>query len=236
MLAYVDTKNKLLKYINHENLKAGDQLPSENKLSEMLGISRLTLREAVNALKNEGVVYSVQGKGTFVACNTDQIADTLNNNLSVTEMIESSGYEAGVKFFKKELVRAEAEIAERLGVNEGANLIMCARIRTADGKPVVYSEDYLAPRLVEEFLAVTDENVSLYKFIENQAGIEMGLSIAEIVPVKADGELAKMLETKPDDVLQKFMITVNDVYGTPLVYAREYMRPDSFKFLIHRWR
>ncbi|MEA5001918.1 MAG: GntR family transcriptional regulator [Christensenella sp.] len=236
MLAYVDTKNKLFKYIKANKLKVGDKLPSENQLSELLGVSRLTLREAINALKNEGVVYSVQGKGTFVSCNMDQIADTLNNNLSVTEMIELSGYAAGVQSFKKELVRAEGEIADKLNVNEGTTLVMCARIRTADGRPVVFSEDYLAPRLVEDFLSVTDENVSLYKFIENQANIEMGLCIAEIVPIKAEGDIAKMLELNEGDVLLKFKMMVNDAYGTPLIYSNEYLRVDSFKFLIHRWR
>ena len=91
MLAYIATRQKLLKYIKTNNMKVGDRLPSENELSSMLGVSRLTLREAINTLKHVGVVYSVQGKGTFVSCNLDQISDTLNTNLGVTEMIEASG-------------------------------------------------------------------------------------------------------------------------------------------------
>ena len=236
MLAYVDTKNKLLKYIKKKNMSVGDKLPSETQLSELLGISRLTLREAVNVLKNEGVVYSVQGKGTYVSCNTDQIADTLNNNLGITEMIESSGYTPGVKSFKKELVFAEGVVAAKLGVHEGENLVMCARIRTADDKPVVYSQDFLSPRLVQDFLAVTDENVSLYTFVEEVAGIKMGLSVAEIEPAKADSNMAALLEIAEGDLLLKFTVTVYDTFGSPLMFAREYLKPDSFKFIIHRWR
>jgi GntR family transcriptional regulator len=88
-------------------MKSGDRLPSETELSEQLGVSRLTLREAINTLKHEGLVYSVQGKGTFVACNIEQISDTLNNNLGITEMIEASGYRPGVGNFEKKLVKAD---------------------------------------------------------------------------------------------------------------------------------
>jgi GntR family transcriptional regulator len=236
MLAYIATKHKLQKYIKTNNMKAGDRLPSENELSELLGVSRLTLREAINTLKHEGLVYSVQGKGTFVACNIDLISDTLNNNLGITEMIEVSGYRPGVSNFEKKLVKADKCVADYLNVVEGTDLLMCKRIRTADDKPVVLSQDFLSPKLSADFLAITDENVSLYSFLEETCGIKMGLSMAQIVPVIADEEMAEKLEMKIGQPLLKLKIVVNDAYGAPLIYAREYLKPDNFKFLIYRWR
>ena len=99
MLAYITTKEKVVSYIKKNKLDIGDKLPPESELCKILGISRLTLREAINALKNEGMINSIQGKGTFVSGNIDNIANTLNNNLGISEMILSSGHTPGCKSF-----------------------------------------------------------------------------------------------------------------------------------------
>jgi len=236
MLAYVSAKKKILQFIKTKNLQAGDQLPTELELSEQLDISRLTLREAMNALKSEGLIHSVQGKGTFVACNYDHIADSLNVNYSVTEMIEVAGYKPGVVMFEKKLITADACIAKQLNVQAGTDVLMCSRIRLADDVPVVYSRDYLAPRLATEFLGVTDETMSLYSFIEDTCGIKLGVCLTELIPTVADEALSKMLDVPVGAPLMKFRVNVNDAFGVPLVYASEYFRPDKFKFVVSRGR
>ena len=236
MLAYVSAKKKILQYIKSQKLAAGDRLPTELELSEQLDISRLTLREALNALKSDGVVHSVQGKGTFVACNFDHIADSLNVNSSVTEMIECAGYRPGVASFEKRLIKADSCIAKELNIKEGSDVLMCARIRLADGMPVVYSRDYLAPRLATPFLSMTDEEVSLYSFIEETCGIHLGVCLTELIPTVADEKLSGLLEVPVGSPLLKLRANVNDAFGDPLVYASEYFRPDKFKFIVSRGR
>ena len=142
MLAYITTKEQIISYIKKNNLKVGDRLPTENELSKILGISRLTLREAINALKNDGIINSIQGRGTFLSCNIENIANTLNNNLGISEMIIASGYKPGVNHFEKKLVKADRNIVNKIRVTEGTDLLVLKRIRTADDKPVVYSMDY----------------------------------------------------------------------------------------------
>ena len=235
-LAYVSTMQKLINYIKKNGMKAGDRLPSEMELSEILGVSRLTLREAVNALKHEGIVNSIQGKGTFVSCCIDSISNTINNNMGISEMIMASGYQPGVSHFEKKLVRADKNVAEKLRITEGADVLVLKRIRTADDKPVVYSMDYMAPSLSAEFLAITDENVSLYEFIEDVCAVKLGMGLAEIIPCLAEPWLAEMLDIKTGDPVLMIKQTVHDIQGTPLLYAEEYLRPDSFKFIINRRR
>jgi len=162
MLAHVEKKEKIIDFIRKNKLEVGDRFPAESEFSKILGISRLTLREAINALKNEGLINSIQGKGTFLSNNIDNIANTLNNNLGISEMIISSGYKPGVSHFEKKLVKADKDIAKKIRVDEGADLLMLKRIRTADDKPVVYSMDYLAPKVSAQFLGITDENMSIY--------------------------------------------------------------------------
>lgn len=236
MPAYMNASKRVLQYIEEKKLKQGDRLPTETELAQILHISRLTLREAMNVLKQEGMIYSIQGKGTFVSCSYDYIADSLNMNDSITEMIEASGCTCTTSLFEKKIVKADGAAAKELGVCENTDVLMCERIRLADGIPVVFSIDFLAPKLASDFLGVTDENISLYNFIEKTCGIGIGQCITEIVPVTAEGELAKKLIVAQGTPLLKFIVSVKDLYGQPIIYAVEYLRADKFKFIINRRR
>jgi DNA-binding GntR family transcriptional regulator len=234
MLMSETTRVNIRSYIRDNKFAVGDRIPSEQELSEKLGVSRLTVREAISALRNEGIVHSVQGKGTFVTCELGMMEDLLNKNQSITEMVESGGYKSGVKVSKREIVQADAVLAKKLNINEGENIILYKRIRTANEKPVVYSEDYLAPSIVQAFLSMTDDNESLYRFIEEKVGIVIGIANTEILPAKANAELAEYLKMKEGDLLMEFRALVRDVQGNPIIYADEYLKPDSFKFMLNR--
>lgn len=236
MLAYISTKEKIISYIKKNKLNVGDRLPSENELSNLLGISRLTLREAINALKNEGIINSVQGRGTFLSGSIDNIANTLNNNLGISEMIIASGYEPGVMHFEKELVKAEGDVTVKLNIGEGTDVLVLKRIRTADGKPVVYSKDYFSPKLSAHFLGILDENLSIYEYLETKCNINIGSGMAEILPVTAEEWLAEWLGIKKGEPVLLIKQVVTDVNGELLIYAEEYLRADCFKLLINRRR
>ncbi|MCI8550617.1 MAG: GntR family transcriptional regulator [Lachnospiraceae bacterium] len=236
MHAYKDSSKRLLQYITENKMKRGDRFPAETELAEILGISRLTLREAMNALKQEGVISAIQGKGTFVTFDYHYMANFLNLNKSVTEMIEDNGYTCSTSLFQKKLVKAGEDVAEGLDISEDSDVLVCERIRLADDIPVVYSLDYLAPQLASHFLQITDAEVSLYNFVEEKCGIEIGQCMTEIVPVAADEELAGKLEVPLYTPLLKFKVRVQDMYCTPIIYAEECLRTDKFKFIANRRR
>lgn len=217
-------------------MKRGDRFPAETELAEILGISRLTLREAMNALKQEGVISAIQGKGTFVSFDYHYIPNFLNLNKSVTEMIVDNGYTCSTSLFQKKLVKAGQDAAEGLDIPEGSDVLVCERIRLADGVPVVYSFDHLGAQLASHFLEITDMEFSLYNFVEEKCGIEIGLCMTEILPVAADENLAEKLEVSLHTPLLKFKVRVQDVYCNPLIYAEEYLRADKFKFIANRRR
>lgn len=234
---YADTRENILRYIQQNKLMVGDKLPVEMQLSADLGIGRLTLREALNALKEDGIVYSVQGKGTFIAVDiNDHISNSLNYNLSVTEMIEYAGHTAGVLDFKKNLCVADSHLAKMLRVEEGSDILVCSRVRTADGKRVVYSVDYLAPSVTAAFLQLKDNNVSLYKFFEDSCGITVGNGTAELEPIVCDAFLAGVFSYQQGGPLMLLKQLVCSMQGEPLLWSTEYLRPDCFHFFINRKR
>lgn len=236
MANYKDACQSIRDYIEEKQLKAGEKLPSEAELSKMLGVSRLTLREALNSLKTEGRVYAIQGKGTFVSCEMDNIENVMNYNLGVTEMIRANGHVPGTASFQKILAQADRQIADRLGVREGMDVLVCSRVRLADDMPVAFTTDYMSNRIAQEFLGNMDENISIYDFIEKKCGISIGVCRTEMIPAKADKKLAELLNIPKETLLMKFKLILNDVFGEPLVYAEEYFRADAFNFVVLRTR
>lgn len=236
MASYLSIKKSLFDYVKENDLKVGDKFPTEMEFAEMLGVGRLTLREALKVLSEEGLVYTVHGIGTFISGNFESINDTIDINLGITEMIIAAGFKPGVKFFEKNLVKASSEVALALKIPEGSDVLVCKRVRTAEGKPVVYSIDYFSPTLVTAFLTTNDENISIYKFMEEDIGIKIGNSAAEIIPVACSEEISKKLEYdvgKPVIMLKQF---TTDIKGSPLLFTEEYFRPDRFKISLNRRR
>lgn len=234
MLAYVNAKALILDYIRQNKLKRGDRLPTEADLSKQLEIGRMSLREGLNALKNEGIILSVQGSGTFVACDLEHIADALNVNCSVTDMIKGGGHKPGCCYFSKEIIKADARVASALHIVEGPDVPVCTRIRTADDVPVVFMRDYFAPALAPLFLEFNENVLSLYEYIEQHSSYKVGASMTEIMPCAADAEQAKALSVPQGTLLLEMINIVNDVYGTPIIFAQEYFLADRFKFIITR--
>ena len=128
--------------------RPGSQLPTEAELCAMLGVSRTVVREALRVLEDDGLVARRHGVGTFV--RNQPIVKNLNFNFGITEMIESAGLKSGTSFlaFRKEA--ADEEKVKQLKVALGTPLITVERVRTADGRPVVYSFDTLTEALFQK--------------------------------------------------------------------------------------
>ena len=236
MSTYLTIKKSLVDYIRVKDLKVGDKLPPESDLAGWLNVSRLTLREALKVFREEGLIYTVHGIGTFLSSDFGQINDTLDMNLGITEMITSAGYKPGVKFFEKKLVKADMNLVKSLNVSKGSDILVCKRVRTADNKPVVYSIDYFSPSLVNTFLSSNEENISIYGFIEETLKIKIGNSLAEITPICCTTDLAKKLEYEEGKPILVIQQVIYDQKGNPLIYSKGYFRPDCFKISINRRR
>ncbi len=236
MIDYLLIKKFLAGYIKSQNLKVGDKLPPEYIITDKLNISRLTLREAFRVYREEGLIYTVQGIGTFIAADFDKITGTLDLNLSITKMISIAGFKPGVKFFERDLVKADKDVSNHLNVPEGLDILVCKRVRTADENPVIYSIDYFAPAITSLFLSVVDESVSIYNYIEENYDLKIGNSLAEIIPINCDSELAKKLNYYEGSPLLKLKQVIYDQKKSKLIYGIEYFRPDYFKLAINRRR
>lgn len=153
---------------------AGSQIPNEDRLCEMLGISRITLRHALRNLEEIGLLRREHGRGTFVRSAT--VVAGVRGLTSFTEEMRSLGLQTSSVLLDAQILAASPEIAEALQVAEGSSIVRLRRIRLGNGRPVGIQTSHLPAALTEGLIEVAAGLTSLYDWLRDHAGI---------VPVKA---------------------------------------------------
>ena len=225
---------ELRQAITEGTFRPGSQLPTEAELCEMLGVSRTVVREALRVLEDDGLVTRRHGVGTFV--RNHPILKNLNFNFGITEMIESAGLKAGTSHLAVLKETADEEKSQQLRVPLGTPLTTVERVRTADGRPVVFSIDTLTDTLIEraQFDPERLRTESIYKLLQNSLGQAVEYGIARLLPVTAPEHVAEKLQLPRNAITLYIVQTDYSATDEPLVYSCEYHLPDAFDFLV--WR
>ena len=210
---------------------AGDRLPNEDELGARFEVSRATIREAVRGLVEAGYLVRRHGTGTFVTA-LPRHRHTLNANLSYTAMIRQAGLEPGRKLLLRLVRAATGDEVSALALTPADTVLFVERIRTADGRPVVYSTDRIPTALLGEAVAGVADG-SLYELLETaHAGVRSAL--AKLRPVVADTRLARLLEVHVGDPLQRIEQVDFDELGRPVMLSSEWHVPDVFELSVNR--
>ncbi len=215
--------------------RPGSRLPSEAELAEQLSVSRPTLRESLRLLEERGMIRRRHGRGTFV--RERPIQKELNRNFGITSMILAAGYKPGAKNGAMVDIKADKELAQRLGLELGDPVWQIERVRLADERPVVFSVDSIPAQLVaREDLdqLVSDGDQSLYSLLHRLRGIVVSRGEAELVPCKATTELRARLDVKPGTPLLCIRQVDFDQHGRAVVYSVEYHVADWVLFSVER--
>lgn len=213
------------------------QLPAEVELASSLGVSRTTVREALLQLEQEGLVIRRHGHGTFIRQNAI-LRGSLNANLSTTDVIRSHGMEPGTTHAQLRRDVATGEDAARLDVAPGSEVIVLERVRTADGRPVIFTVDNIPAQLFDDAgvdeQRLLDPGLSLYQLYADALGRSVTDARAFIGVTRADEALAERLDTTPGEPLLRVEQVDLDAEGIPVLLSFEYYVADTFEFMVHR--
>jgi DNA-binding GntR family transcriptional regulator len=211
----------------------GSQLPTEAELVEMLGVSRTVVREALRGLEEDGLIMRRHGVGTFV--RDQAILKNLNLNYGTGEMIQSAGMVPSTAHLDVRTEPASAEVADALRLAPGSPVVVIERVRTADGRPVVFSLDVLAASLMaSEIDPQRFRQESVYSVLQGDLGRPIDYGIARLLPAQAPELVARHLGLAPGSLMLYVVQTDYGANDEPLLYTTEYHLPDAFDFVVFR--
>lgn len=212
--------------ISSDQLKPGDALPTEADLIEQYRVSRATVRQALDALVQDGLIYRERGRGTFVAHPTVQ--QGLTRVISFTEDMRSRGFEPGSRVLSAALVPATDEMASRLAVDPGEELARIERLRLADGEPMSVEASHLIHRACPGILRHDYAANSLRQMLEQHYDIRIVGASQAIRAVEATKELADLLSVRRGAALLFIERVSYSQYGLPVELLYLYHRGDRY--------
>lgn len=212
----------------------GSQLPNEADLAASVNVSRTTLREAVGRLAAKGLVTREQGRGSYVQARSGvRISMLLEANLSVSDMIREMGLEPATKDVQLGIEAAPAHASAALGLGQSAPLLVVHRLRTADGVPAVFSDDYI---VLTAGLPTDRDSYwgSLYELLADVYGRPVVSGHARLSAGVATGALARSLGVE-EGALTLVLSQVHQLAdGTAVMYSDAYLRNDVFTVHVRR--
>lgn len=144
-------------------------LPSERELGERYGVSRVTVRNAMAALEEQGEIYRVQGKGAFIS--KEKFRQPLSALTSFTEDMDAQGMVSGSRILALDEVPASARVARFLSVPQGTKIILLRRLRLINDEPIAIENCYLCPDVGAVVRTHMRNDTSLYSLMQQLCGI-----------------------------------------------------------------
>jgi GntR family transcriptional regulator len=173
-----------------DQLDVGDAIPSERQLSQDLGVSRLTIRAALDDLSREGHLVRRRGSGTFVS--EPKIAQELTMS-SFTDDIRARGMTPGSRTLELRLVKAGARLGRVLHVSPSEPVVVVKRLRLADRESMAIETLHVRESLIPGLSKADLEDGSFYELLRNRYGITIVGGQQTIEPTVTNEEESEAL-------------------------------------------
>lgn len=220
---YRTLAHRLLADIARGRRRPGDRLPTEDELMEAFGVSRITVRQAFDLLRQRGLVERVAGRGSFVASPPGAYVMTIG---SVEDVLQA-GSHSEVTVLEWKPVRPDLPVERRLRLS-GSRAYVLRSVRRRDGAPLCYSETYTTLDIGRRIDAGELHRHTVLETIETKLGIPVGTAVEEISAGVTDRALAAHLEVPRGSPIVIVEMTFEDVSGHPIEYFRTSYRADRF--------
>jgi GntR family transcriptional regulator len=226
-----DVRRRILDEIAGGALLPGERLGAERDMAERYGVSRSTLRAALESLESVGAVGRVPGRsgGTFVA--ERKVERDLTSLTGLPSYLRRQGFESGARVLATTTGEADAETAEALAIPVGAVVFEILRIRLADGEPISYERARFPaarfPNLLDHPLGG-----SLYALLESEYGLVPGEAEERIEIVSASATAARVLGVRRSAPVVSIARVTVDADGRPFELSHDLFRADRVRIVV----
>lgn len=219
-----------------QKYQVGDRIPSETELARRLGVSRVTIREALRTFEERGLVIRRHGVGTFIAPSHTIFETGLEVLESLDEFLSRLGKQCSFANLSVTEEVPDAATKQKLQLSSGEKVIVVSRTRTADESVIAYMCDVIPASIasVEDLRAKFTGSVLDY--FRRHSGIVPNFALTHLLSENASKELAGLLRVPKGMALLVLEETLYDDGGRPINFSRNYYNTQLFRFSIVRRR
>lgn len=226
---YFQLKELIIEAIRSGAYKHGSVIPTEKEFSEMYQISRTTVRQAITELVQEGWLYRIKSKGTFVS--TPKInQDFIQRLETFQEQMARSGMTPGTEVLEVKIAYAPEHVAEALEIQPGDKVIYLYRRRFANEEPILLAETWLPYEPCKYVLEHDFVKESLYDILKEKEETEVLRIRRRVEAVEAIACDMEYLDMKPGKPVQLFHSIGTNAYGKPVEFSIARYRGDRNSF------
>ena len=232
---YYIIKREIVKKIDNDELLDDQMIPSERELIKEFGVSRITVRKAIEELVNEGYLYKIQGKGTYVKGATK--TQDLFSITSCTQDIISLGMTPSRKVVNCEIIDSYPKRAREMELDKSDKLLTIDRVYYADGEPINRTVTYLPIKYFPDLEKHDFKEESLYDILEQKYNLKITRATRTIEAVLAEDDIADLLEVKEGVPVLLFRGTTYGIINNkevPVETFKTNYRTDKYKFYINQ--
>lgn len=214
-------------------LKPGDMLPPEISLSRQLGVSRITIRQALVDLTNAGLLVRQRAVGTFIAQPRREVPFIRERLGSLTEELAQQGLELKSRVLQQELITASGDIMYELEMKPPAKVVLIRRLRSVNGIPLALETAHHPYDRFPDLLSLNLTDCSIYDILDKRYHARPVFAHDRFVADLAGGETARLLELNDGAPVMRLMRTAKDGDGLPMEFSISLYRADRHQFSIN---
>lgn len=206
----------------------GEQLPSETELDRIYNASRTPVRQALKQLENDGYIYRLQGKGSFVA-----------NRRPAEMWTRMTGFRSNYIDKWEEISSRTIGIDQTHGcyshlfnIDKNQKVVHLKRVRYFGDTPILYLEHYINPIIPDEIFSENLSFISLNELIEDKLGIEIVRAEEEIEPITVKPDIAEILSVRLDKPLLKVTRISYDKNNLPIDVNPYIVNTNEWKYKV----
>ncbi len=226
---YSQLKRIIIEAIEREELTAEEKLPPEKDLVEHFGVSRITVRKALDELEKEGYINKIQGKGSFVS--HEIIKQDLLKFYSFTEEMEKEGRVPSSRVLDFKVAQVDDKIQAKLRSSPEEKMLIITRLRLADSTPMIVETSYLPQSLFPDITREEVNNNPLYDILKKKYDVTFTRAeeiFTSTSLTRQESEILKSSKNRPAILLERITYSENRI----IEYTKSVVRGDKFKFRV----
>ncbi|MDL2324309.1 GntR family transcriptional regulator [Ruminococcaceae bacterium OttesenSCG-928-A16] len=194
--------SRLLAELRSGEFAGSTRLPSEVELAEKFKVSRSVVRDALAGLEREGFIERGRGIGTVIQRDVVSMVNRMDIKYEYNDLVTGMGARPRADKVKLYEEKATEMVAKKLQIEPGTPVVVCKKRILADGKPVIYSIDYLPKALFGQLdYKQLDWGQPIFDILEEKLGIVVDTDMASLLATNATPEVRQLLEIGPDEAL-----------------------------------